>query len=426
MNGERLSYRFGPLERRGLLGPLRFGQVVTIGSSLAVGVELLDRIGGGEVCCPRSRCLWSAVGVATAPVAGRTIEEWAPVGCAFALGSVRGRRRFRSRLPIDGATLGGRKPPLELPASLRGVELVTVEHNGRALGALSERRGRLLTPVLACQALSFALLDPEVQERRLAAWGTVLATAANAPVRRLQWIERTTPAQGDELARWLHTARDPALPARGAPVVESYLELIGQSTQVTHDHEILLAVQLDTGTPAWARAILTSEQVIEQVGQIVRGLESAEIRVLGALTTGQLLARAAHGLRSLLPRRPRRDRCRKWAASTSSEEHAAGPMARRRAGTTTAVTAPCTPPTGSALGRGSMCRRCSWMHSSRTRGRRTVAVTSNPYRRNARRARSRPRSRATGPIANCDAGSANPRPRASARRRRLRPAAKLS
>ncbi len=329
MNGERLSYRFGPLERRGLLGPLRFGQVVTIGSSLAIAVELLDRIGGGAGVMAAIALLAGAIGVATAPVAGRTIEEWAPIGCAFALSSVRGRRRFRSRIPIDGATLGGRKPGLELPQSLRGVELVTVEHNGRAIGALSERRGRLLTPVLACQALSFALLDPEVQERRLAAWGTVMATAANAPVRRLQWIERTTPAQGDELARWLHSARDPALPARGAPVVESYLELIGQSTQVTHDHEILLAVQLDTAR-LHGRSVLTSEQVIEQVGQIVRGLESAEIRVLGALTTGQL----SRVLRTGFDPYARADLAAIDSASGGShvlEEHDAGPIATAEA-----------------------------------------------------------------------------------------------
>jgi hypothetical protein len=170
---------------------------------------------------------------------------------------------------------------------LRGVELVTVAHAGRAIGALSERRGRLVTAVLACQALSFALLDPEVQERRLAQWGVVLATAANAPIRRLQWIERTAPAQGDELARWLHTARDPALAARGTAVLESYLELISQSTRVTQDHEILIAVQIDTGRLP-GRSGLVAEQVVEQVSQIARGLEAAEIRVLGALSAGQL------------------------------------------------------------------------------------------------------------------------------------------
>ena len=329
MNSERLSYRFGPLERRGLLGPLRFGQVATIGGALATGVELLDRIGGGAGVMAALALLASAVGVATAPVAGRTIEEWMPVAWAFAIRSVGGRSRFRSGLPTAGVQAGRRRPGMELPDTLRGVELVTVEHGGRAVGALSERRGRWLTPVLACQALSFALLDPEVQERRLAGWGTVLATAANAPVRRLQWIERTTPAQGDELARWLHTARDPALPARGIPVVESYLELIGQSTQVTHDHEILLAIQLDTARLRGGSG-LTSEQVIEQVGQVVRGLECAEIRVLGALSTGQL----ARVMRTGFDPYARADLTALDAASGGTHllhEHGAGPMAATEA-----------------------------------------------------------------------------------------------
>lgn len=286
MNHERLSYRFGPLEHRGLLGPLRLGQVVTLGGALLLGVELLDRIGGGGGVLAAVALLAAALGVSTAPLAGRTLEEWAPVACSFAAHALGPRRRFRSRLPAAGRS-AATEPPLKLPRTLRGVELVTVGHQGRAFGALSERHGRLLTPVLACQALSFALLDPEIQERRLAQWGMVLAGAASAPIRRLQWIERTAPAQGDELARWLHTARDPSIPARGTPVVESYLELIGQSTQVTHDHEILLAVQLDTAR-LQGRSELQPEQVLEQVEQIARGLEAAEIRVLGALNAGQL------------------------------------------------------------------------------------------------------------------------------------------
>ena len=47
MTEQRLSYRFGPLERRGLLGPLRLGQAILVGFALATGVELLDQVGGG-------------------------------------------------------------------------------------------------------------------------------------------------------------------------------------------------------------------------------------------------------------------------------------------------------------------------------------------------------------------------------------------
>jgi hypothetical protein len=209
---------------------------------------------------------------------------------------VGGGRTFRSTLPTAGFGVVPRRgrrqelaaPDLELPSALRGVELRGFEAEGQGLGIIRESRGRRLTAVIACRALAFALLDPEAQERRLAQWGLVLAGAAHAPIRRLQWIERTAPAQGDELARWLHSARDPSLPARGVPIVESYLELISSSSKVTNDHEVLLAVQVDA-TQFRGRREQSLELVLaEQTAQIARGLEAAEIKVLGALTSGQL------------------------------------------------------------------------------------------------------------------------------------------
>src|SRR5207248_5903040 len=119
------------------------------------------------------------------------------------------------------------------------------EYGEGSLGVLSARRGRLLTAVLACRVVAFSLLDSEAQERRLARWGLVLSGAAGTPIRRIQWIERTAPAQGDELARWLHEERDPAVSPRGTPMIESYLDLIGATTRVTQEHEILLAIQID-------------------------------------------------------------------------------------------------------------------------------------------------------------------------------------
>ena len=279
---ERVRYRFGPLERRGLLGPLRAGQALSLAGALVAAVVLLDALGGGTGVVGALAELMFATAIATAPIEGRSPVEWAPVGISFALRTASGHRRFRSPAPTSG-----RPATLALPATLRGVELVTLSHRAREIGALSERRGRRLTAVLACQAASFALIDPELQERRLAAWGAVLAATATTPVRRLQWLERTTPAQRDELARWLHEARDPQLPARGAPVVESYLELIGQSTQVAHDHEILLALQLDTTRLGGGRDTV-AEQAMEHVSQLAHGLEAAEIKVLGALSVGQL------------------------------------------------------------------------------------------------------------------------------------------
>ncbi len=159
---------------------------------------------------------------------------------------------------------------------------------GRAVGVLSDHRGRWLTAVLACRVVAFSLLDAEAQERRLARWGLVLSGAGASGIRRIQWIERTAPAQGDELVRWLHAERDPAVPARGTPMIESYLELIGTTAQVTQEHEILVAIQLDAQRiPGRGRGAAVSG-LLERAERIARGLEAAEVSVLGALSPGQL------------------------------------------------------------------------------------------------------------------------------------------
>jgi hypothetical protein len=116
----------------------------------------------------------------------------------------------------------------------------------------------------------------------------VLSGAAGTPIRRIQWVERTAPAQGDELARWLHDEHDPAVPLRGTPMIESYLELIGTTARVTQEHEILVAVQIDVHR---GRVEDPQRAVVEQAERVANGLEAAEVTVLGALS-GPQLARA--------------------------------------------------------------------------------------------------------------------------------------
>jgi hypothetical protein len=142
--------------------------------------------------------------------------------------------------------------------------------------------------VLACRIAAFSLLDPEAQERRLARWGLVLAGAAGTPIRRLGWIERTAPAQGDELARWLHDERDPAIPLRGTPIIESYLELIGASSRITQEHEILVPVQVDAGRVRERGPNAVQQALVNETERVAQGLEAAEVTVLGALGTRQL------------------------------------------------------------------------------------------------------------------------------------------
>jgi hypothetical protein len=292
MNEGRQTYSFGPLERRGIFGGVRGGQVAVLATGALAAILVLDGTpsAGGALIALLACGL--AAGAAFAPLGGRTLQEWWPVAMWFAGRRLRRRHRFAS--PVASAGIVARPndklqpPPAEAPEALRDVRIVSVDHRKRAIGALSERSGRRLTAVLACRVAAFSLLDQEAQERRLARWGLVLSGSGGTAIRRLQWIERTAPAQGDELARWVHSERDPAVPLRGTAMIESYLELISSSTRVTQEHEVLLAVQVEARRVRERGPNAIGQALVEQTERVVQGLEAAEVTVLGALSPGQL------------------------------------------------------------------------------------------------------------------------------------------
>ena len=297
MTEERTTYRFGPLERRGIFGQLRGGQAAAVAAGALAAVVLLDRAPTAAGAFLGTLLFAGALLVAFAPVGRRTADEWLPVAASFGLRLVRGRLRFRSGAPGGGMIATERAGPVrrllrhpaaQTPAALKGVRIVDAPYRDHPIGVVCEQRGRRLTAVLACRVLAFSLLDAEGQERRLARWGLILAGAAGGAVRRLQWIERTAPAQGDELARWLHDERNPAVPLRGTPIIESYLELIGATTKATQEHEVLIAVQIDARRVAERGHAAAVSALIEQTERIAQGLEAAEVNVLGALGAGQL------------------------------------------------------------------------------------------------------------------------------------------
>ncbi|HTU85250.1 MAG TPA: SCO6880 family protein [Solirubrobacteraceae bacterium] len=297
MTDERVAYRFGPLERRGLLGQLRAGQAGVVTGGLVAAIAILDREPTAAGAFLAMLGFGFALGLAFAPVGRRTPEEWAPIALSFARRWARRRLRFRSLVPGAGALAAERSRPVrrllrpprpDPPAALRGVRILDVPYEDRTIGVLSEQRRRRLTAVLACRVVSFALLDPEAQERRLARWGLVLSGAAGSLIRRIQWVERTAPAQGDELARWLHDEHDPGIPLRGTPMIESYLELIGATTRAAHEHEVLVAVQIDARRGGDRRRDSGMSALLEETERVAHGIEAAEVTVLGALRAGQL------------------------------------------------------------------------------------------------------------------------------------------
>lgn len=296
MTQERLAYRFGPLERRGLLGPLRARQAVVLAVGAVAAIGILDQLPSAGGALAATLLIACAAALSLAPIGRRTAEEWAPIAVSFALRRARGATWFRSLAPVRGSVVGGAKrgraligaPISDPPPSLRDVRILEAEYRGGKLGVISSHRGRRLVAVLACRVLAFSLLDAEAQERRLARWGLVLSGAAGTPIRRLQWLERTVPAQGDELARWVANERDPTIPLRGTAMIESYLELIGTSARVSQEHEILVAVEVDSRRISGRDAGASTETLIDQSERVAQALEAAEVKVLGALTPGQV------------------------------------------------------------------------------------------------------------------------------------------
>lgn len=296
MKRDRLSYTFGPLERRGLLGPLRAGQVAVLGAGALVSIGTLDEwpTSGGAVLA--TVAFGSATALAVWPFGRRTVQEWAPLALSFLWRRALRRTQFRSSAPTAGRlTTGLGRPGLLLrpasphpPPTLRGTQIDAAEYREQPLGIVSTHGGRRLTAMLACRVIAFSLLDADAQEQRLARWGLVLSGAAGTSIRRIQWVERTAPAQGEELARWLAAERDPAVPLRGTPMIESYLELISTTTRVSQDHEVLLAVEVDSRHARSRGRPGATASLLEQTERVAQGLEAAEVRVLGALSPGQV------------------------------------------------------------------------------------------------------------------------------------------
>src|ERR687898_768268 len=101
MSAEARRYRFGPLERRGLVGSLRTAQVFVLAASLTTGVLLMRLLPGigflaalGLVAAAVLFCFW--------PIAGRAADEWLPIASRFTARRARGRNRHVSLSPQAG------------------------------------------------------------------------------------------------------------------------------------------------------------------------------------------------------------------------------------------------------------------------------------------------------------------------------------
>jgi hypothetical protein len=282
------------VERNGFLGPIRASQAAVVLGGVVCGLLLL----GGSPSAGRVTgailAFAISVALATAQLGSRTAEQWVLVAGEWAARRLLRLNAFQSRAPTRGTLISGKRvavfadSDLAVPPALSGIRIRELPYRGRVVGAVSERRGRFLTAVLACRVVSFSLLDAATQERNLAHWGSVLSACADTPVRRIQWLERTSPTEGDELARWLQAERSPDLPAHGTPLIDSYLELIERSVQISQEHEVLVAVQVDTARVRSRAIDAAAATVVEEAERVAEGLRRAGAEIKGAMTPRHL------------------------------------------------------------------------------------------------------------------------------------------
>ena len=283
-------YRFGPLEERGFLLGLRLSQVLLLLVPLVVGVVLFWLLPSWLMLLVDLMALLLAGVVCFCPWEGRSLQEWIPIHARFGVERLLGGDRHIVHAPLVGHT-GASPATVELPPSLRGLEILTAPvRGGGELGVIRDRGRHTYAAVLLCRGRSFALLDSDEQARKLNAWGDVLSAVGRdgSVVERLQWLDVVVPDDGEAAVR--HLRRHLVMPVDSAPV-RSLVSLLEDAAPVSQVHETHLVVRINASHPAVRRLGTRrgEEQaactvLAQQLAGLSDRLRRADIVVEGVLT----------------------------------------------------------------------------------------------------------------------------------------------
>ena len=169
---ELRAVQFSRLTRRGILLGLSLPQLIV----LAIGV--LSIVGalyaGGGILLAWTAPVWVVCAVlAWTPVGGRKLIEWVPVSVRWLLRTAARQTAFRMRVvkPRPAGTLA-------LPGDAAALREWEDSETGAAM--IHDPHNQTLTAIVAASHPAFVLLDAGEQERRVATWGRVLATACRS------------------------------------------------------------------------------------------------------------------------------------------------------------------------------------------------------------------------------------------------------
>ena len=211
---EGASYRFEPLERRGLFLGLGAGQLAVMVLALVAAVASVKAWPGvGGVAAALGSL--GLAGALCRPVSGRPPLQWLNIAGRWV---ARPRRATMAppATPLTPArvevpfTEAGPSPLLRLPAKVfaPGLHLCELPASPGPIGVLVDERDGTAAALLRVRGGSFCLLDDLDKERKLGAWAAVLESVSShrSSLVRLQWCQRALP--GDSASQLEHlTAR---------------------------------------------------------------------------------------------------------------------------------------------------------------------------------------------------------------------------
>lgn len=275
--------KFSRVSRRGMLLGLTGPQLVTASIAVTILVSALY-FGGGEAVTWTSPAWASVVALTWVPVAGRPAIECLPVTGHWAARVAGKQTVYRKRVtkPRPAGTLA-------LPGDAASLRMHLDPDSGAVM--VHDPHRATLTAVLEVSHPAFVLLDPGEQERRVHAWGRVLATACRSNhVARLQVLERTLPDSGTGLAQWWssHGHND------GSWVADVYQDLIDRAGPAGERHVTTISLALDM--KAAARAIRSAGRGMKGAAAVLRqemttltsALRTADLRPSPWYGPGQL------------------------------------------------------------------------------------------------------------------------------------------
>lgn len=281
--GELVPVKFSRLARRGVLLGLSLSQLIT----LAIGVlSIVGSLyaGGGELIAYTAPVWLIAAALTWVPVAGRPMVEWLPVGCWWLWRSTVSQLIYRRRIvaPRPAGTLA-------LPGDMARLREYDDPETGA--GMVHDPHAGTLTVVCEVTHPAFVLLDPAEQERRVSAWGRVLATICRSGrIAILQVLERTLPDSGTGLAEWWasHGTDD------GSFASTTYRELIDRAGPAGERHSSTISLSLDMRSAA--RQIRTAGGGMRGAAAVLRqematltaALRAADLTPSGWLSTGRI------------------------------------------------------------------------------------------------------------------------------------------